>query len=428
MYFWREPEAPANLVYVGAQPAGLKQIQVESGEGFTTQWVNTPAVPGTPMLAVESGGGIEYQPYSPVIHDVYNSKAMGLPDGFEASRPYYFFGVRIGDDVSLKQKLSSMGLEPDPSRFLTIAGKSSTSSDGRDTIVTLYMRDGASMKPIVDRIQREGSTWVGIRDNVVKPYISVVLAVVGAQGVFGMGATGGYTGVAASTVETGAMNAALAESAVGSAGYGASSVGAGTGAYEGAAMWEGFNFSSGESTPFFGDAQITDFGGGYTNVAENVSGVNGWEYGPTPEYGSGQPVFGNTPEVVTNNYGTNFDPSFSDPTANFYTPEPITIEPPALSSGGWSPEYGNIAGQVKSFGGQVNDVLGTFSNVLKSIGIAAGTAAGVKTQLSNPPVTNNQLKPTGGASPSLLAGMSPMMLLLGGVVLVGGIYLVAKKG
>ncbi len=238
-------------------------------------------------------------------------------------------------------------------------------------------------------------------------------------------ASGGYTGVAASTAQGGAMNAALAESAVGTIGYGASSVGAGANAYgAGMSFFDGYNFSSGESSVFTGDAQLTNYGTGYANTPD-VATPNGWEYGPSDSTVTPWEVNG-TPDVTTNDFGTRFDTDFADVTKDFVTPEPIQIAPPAESS--YLPQQtGNVAGTLKSWAGQTNDVLGTFANVIKNVGVVAGVAKGVQSQVEVKPRTTNQLRPTGGAPAGGVLGMTNTTVLLIGAALLAGVFLY-KKG
>lgn len=194
--------------------------------------------------------------------------------------------------------------------------------------------------------------------------------------------------------------------------------------------WDGFNFSDSESVPLYSDAQITDFGFGTPSLDATMGAeldVNGFGAVPAgePSFGSGEYHYGGTPEVTTNDFGTQFSPEFSgsDAIKTASTGVQLAQAGAVLSRTGASSRASDTS---KPRTGS-NDTLGTFGSVLTGLGNAAAQIGSTAAQMTTaaPRTFSGQLTPTGGAS---VAGVPFNALLLVGVVLIGAAVVLHMKG
>ena len=179
--------------------------------------------------------------------------------------------------------------------------------------------------------------------------------------------------------------------------------------------FDSFGFTSGEPDLFIGDASEVDFGfGNPTYDLGDVSpATTSWDVAPDAGFESDQ-ILNGTPEVTTNAFGTNFDPTFG------VDVQPITDAVKLAKTGAQfvKPATGKAASSgansAKAASG-TNDILGTFADVLAGASQVAqalsGTDAQKTTAVNRKPVgqltsANAATSMFGGASPMLLAGIA----------------------
>ncbi len=343
--------------------------------------------------------------------------------------------------------------------------------NGRDRLRTAYTRRGNVVLPLATRTYYQSGSWVDIRGGLIfvfgiifslvgVPVISAALTDV-AAGV----AIGSTTATAATTTSALTTVASTGGQLIGapvigdaaklvSAAYGQVNSGdaLSTATTEGNTMFEdisfggtgdsafeGFNFSSGESTPFFGDAQVNDYGfGGY-------SGLESYDFAFNPDgagfgsdvydFGSGTGGaydFNSTPEVTTNDFGTTWDKYFGDTSVKTAV-DGVKLATTAsgviakTGTSGTVASSGGSGAKAQSIATGSNDILATFGSFLGTITGTAKTLAGTNAQKTTAQQKTyaGQLTPQGGAG-GTIAGVPMNTLLVAGVGLLA-LGLLMKK-
>ena len=168
--------------------------------------------------------------------------------------------------------------------------------------------------------------------------------------------------------------------------------------------FDSFNYSAGEASVAFSDAQNVDYGFGFM-------GTGGLPFDPNETVGFGamsDPTgniasydYGSTPEVTSNQFGTHFDPSFSDDVIGTAGRNGIPIATQIIGKVANSTRpsqtgqrSGGGALGAKGDGTGSNDVIGTLAGVLSTV---AGVVTSAQETTARPRAYHGQLTPVGGA-------------------------------
>ena len=169
--------------------------------------------------------------------------------------------------------------------------------------------------------------------------------------------------------------------------------------------FDSFNYSAGEASVAFSDSQNVDYGFGFM-------GTSGLPFDPNQTVGFGAMAdptgnitnydYGTTPEVVTNQFGTHFDPSFSDDVIGVAGRNGIPIATQIVGQVARSTRpsqtgqrSGGGALGAKGDGTGSNDVIGTMAGLLSSV---AGVVTSAQETTARPRYYHGQLTPSGGVS------------------------------
>lgn len=201
--------------------------------------------------------------------------------------------------------------------------------------------------------------------------------------------------------------------------------------------FDGFNFSSGESSIAYTDSQNVDYGWGLLDPDEQytpVTGLDGWPTSVNAELGEGGYAFGATPEVTTNDFGTVFDNIFGGKGYDTVV-KGVGIAKQAQTvadvikqaNGGVGMSASSGANGAKSQQG-VGDILATFGGFLKQVSAATGlnkTGTGAQATTAQRTTYTGQLTPAGGLT---VGGVPTMYIILGGAAAIGLALYLHKKG
>lgn len=321
---------------------------------------------------------------------------------------------------------------------------------------TLYFRKNNVVLPISTKTYYESSTWIDSRAGVIfvfgivfslvgAPVLTSAMETIAAGGSLATVSVVAPTATAALTTAATSAGSLLGDSRIGAATK-IISLASGrlssTDALQAPAeelvddyadAFDPFGYSSGEATDFFGDAQNVDygFGGNYDYGGLNFDSNTGWtadalDMGVDADQGF---VYGATPEVTTNQFGTSFDEAFGDTSLKTAT-DGLALYKAAtgLTSDGGKTGV-TSGGKATSVAKGSNDVLSTFSSVLSGLSGAAKAIGGTSSQKTTAQqrAYSGQLTPTGGVAPSTVGGvnMNTILLIGAGILAVGFLM---KKG
>lgn len=189
-----------------------------------------------------------------------------------------------------------------------------------------------------------------------------------------------------------------------------------------------FNFSSGEMTPFVGDAENVDYGlGNLTPDAVDPQDITGFGAPPATTNLVGDVSFANnaTPEVTTNDFGTTFTAGDDANTWGDGLLKSSTSAVPlatAAATAHQTPQSAGVASsgatgqKAAAIASGPSDIVSTLGGFLSSGAKAAG---GVMSQLTTaqPKTYAGQLTSQGGAGN--VGAISNQTLILAGVALLG---------
>lgn len=272
---------PQQTAQPSANPGWFNQSAIPQGQGVQsdlTSMLNSfdglqaGNVTGTTMNGGQYNGagwsnanGIKfYDPYAR-----YQTQQQGLIDKYTqnsiSDNPEF-----MDDPGSLQSRedwFKSMGLDINKTYGQTDVIDNPTGNAGKDLTNAMYEIDPNTGRavPVQAQNRYEASDWVNQRDTVRDGALFAALA--GGAGALMGGSLGGI-GAGAASGYAPATNAALAESAVGTAGYGASSAGAGGGAL-------GIGGVTSYADPMSAYGQVPQPGDTLSRLASNTNEIAG---------------------------------------------------------------------------------------------------------------------------------------------------------
>lgn len=369
--------------------------------------------------------------------------------GDSGSRPTYALNLGAARQAMLN-KLA------EPKTVFLFDGEQGTGP--RERIWVAYQRYSNVVVALAVKPYYSPSGWVSARGGVI--FVATALfaaynaaAAVEAAGAGATGAAQGFTQVVGSYGQlsgdknlgiiakvAGAVNGQIGDTATPSisSGLDAGALESGTGTMDFfSSDFDGFNFSSGESTVAFSDAQNVDYGfnwgsGSFAEPDSYVIPNDDFFGSDVYDFGSGTGLeynFNATPEVSTNDFGTVFDSRFGvDDVASAakgvqIAQQVANAKSPAPTTGNKATSGANGAKQTTGVG----DALSGMGRFLSGVANTAKSVSGVVAQSQSvlPKTYTGQLKAGGGAPAG--GGMSPVLLIGGVIALVAVVYFV-KKG
>lgn len=191
-----------------------------------------------------------------------------------------------------------------------------------------------------------------------------------------------------------------------------------------------FGFSSGESDLFFSDSEVVNFGFDTdpSAIIDSVS-VDGVIPDDVAAYSDGVDI-GNTPEVGTNDFGTQFEPSFGDESIQTAVKgvklaQTVSAKPSGSGATAKTASGGSSGAKQRASGS--NDILSSFGQAFQDLGSVAASISGTAAQKTTSVARTftGQLDPTKTGTSK---GMDTHTLLLITAGLIAAAFVFKKGG